>query len=217
MWSHSFVCSSSTYKSLVNNCVGYCRRLHYWGIALSFVGMGVVGTASLSSGQGGSSAVDPSKMAVGMLLIVISQALQAGQCTAEVWRQSNFHFKHVVNKGWSKSGRRIWIQSISLYTYWLIMHNWIAEGFGMGIRQRLWDPNSHLILFIGSAKGRWLELYQIIFRTVTNVKICDHKTHFRSIFAVLVAILHRDIAIPIRWCTLLCQCPSNKPSLHQLS
>ena len=37
-------------------------------------------------GQGGASAVDPTKMAVGMALIVLSQAVQAAQCTAEVRR-----------------------------------------------------------------------------------------------------------------------------------
>ena len=36
--------------------------------------------------QGGASAVDPTKMAIGMALIVLSQAVQAAQCTAEVRR-----------------------------------------------------------------------------------------------------------------------------------
>ena len=46
--------------------------------------MGIVGAASLYSGQGGASSVDPKKMVIGMGLIIVSQAVQAAQCTAEV-------------------------------------------------------------------------------------------------------------------------------------
>mmetsp|Transcript_1788 Transcript_1788/g.5204 ORF Transcript_1788/g.5204 Transcript_1788/m.5204 type:complete len:487 (-) Transcript_1788:640-2100(-) len=64
------------------------NKLHYFGIAGALVGMGIVGAASLMSGDSGVSKVEPAQMAIGMTLIALSQATQSAQCVAEDYMMS---------------------------------------------------------------------------------------------------------------------------------
>jgi drug/metabolite transporter (DMT)-like permease len=58
--------------------------LHAAGLAACVVGMSAVGAASLLSGEGSRTrVVPPAEMAMGMALIILSQAVQAGQLTFE--------------------------------------------------------------------------------------------------------------------------------------
>lgn len=65
------------------------NRLHYCGIAAALVGMGIVGAASLMSGDSGIAKVDPIQNAIGMALIAASQATQSAQCVAEDYMMSH--------------------------------------------------------------------------------------------------------------------------------
>jgi drug/metabolite transporter (DMT)-like permease len=60
------------------------NRLHAAGLAACVVGISAVGAASLLSGEGSRTrVVPPAEMALGMALIILSQAVQAGQLTFE--------------------------------------------------------------------------------------------------------------------------------------
>eukprot|EP01025_Chloroclados_australasicus_P033081 TRINITY_DN3360_c0_g3_i2.p1 TRINITY_DN3360_c0_g3~~TRINITY_DN3360_c0_g3_i2.p1 ORF type:complete len:541 (+),score=49.39 TRINITY_DN3360_c0_g3_i2:204-1625(+) len=77
------------------------NRLHYLGISASVLGIGLVGMASVFSGEGAASAQVPKiRILTGMLLIIASQCVQAAQVTFEDFFMTDMHMEPLMIVGY---------------------------------------------------------------------------------------------------------------------
>lgn len=107
------------------------NKMHFLGLACCIAGIALVGSASLFSGEGSASHDIPtSKIAIGMALVVASQAVQAAQVTFEDYFMADLYIPPLKIVGYEGL-----FGSIAMVGVMLPLVQWLPGQDGQGIHE----------------------------------------------------------------------------------
>jgi drug/metabolite transporter (DMT)-like permease len=111
------------------------NKMHFLGLACCIAGIALVGSASLFSGEGSASHEIPtSKIAIGMALVVASQAVQAAQVTFEDYFMADLYIPPLKIVGYEGL-----FGSIAMVGVMLPLVQWLPGQDGQGVHEDTLD------------------------------------------------------------------------------